>query len=104
MFHAASRTWRIHRLDRATEQWVDTGVVNDTRVNTLADTLGDGTHLYIASHVVTYSIEANPKASVANSPARLYRYSYDPANKTFVLDSGFPTTITNYSSESLTIE
>jgi hypothetical protein len=104
MFHAASRTWRIHRLDRATGQWVDTSIANDGRVNTLADTLWDGTHLYIATHVVTASTEANPKPSLANSPSRLYRYSYSAATKTFTPDAGFPKVISTQSSESLTID
>jgi len=94
--------WHIYKLDRTANQWVDTGVLVDSRSGTLADTLWDGTHLYIASHVVTISDESSPKASQPNSPARLYRYSY--ANGKYTLDSGFPTVITNNSSESLTID
>ncbi|OAE02318.1 hypothetical protein A6A22_13470 [Arthrobacter sp. OY3WO11] len=94
--------WRIHKLDRAAKQWVDTGVAVDGRENTLADTLWDGTHLYIASHVVNINAESSPKASAPNSPARLYRYSY--ASGKYTLDSGFPTVITTYSSESMTID
>jgi len=68
--------WSIFRLDRTSETWVNTGIVNDTRGNTLSDTLWDGTHLYIASHVVTVSTDASPKVSVSGQPAYLYRYSY----------------------------
>ncbi|MET3164296.1 UNVERIFIED_ORG: PKD repeat protein [Arthrobacter sp. UYEF10] len=94
--------WSIFRLDRATATWVDTGVRNDTRGSTLSDTLWDGSHLYIASHVVTVSSDATPKASVSGQPAYLYRYTY--AGGTYTLDSGFPTVITNNSSESMTID
>ena len=94
--------WHIYRLDRGTETWVDTGLLNDSRTNTLADTLWDGTHLYIASHVVTVSTEAAPQASVPNKPAYLYRYSY--ANGKYTLDSGFPSVIAPNSSESMTID
>ncbi|MDN4643039.1 PKD domain-containing protein [Arthrobacter sp. PsM3] len=94
--------WQIYRLDVPTKTWVSTGVTNDTRASTLADTLWDGTHLYIASHVVTVSTDTSPKASVPGQPANLYRYSY--SGGTFTLDSGFPTTITNNSSESMTID
>ncbi len=94
--------WTIHRLNTSTDAWVNTGVVNDVRANTLADTLWDGTYLYIASHVVTLSSDSSPTASVANRPAYLYRYTY--ANGTYTLDSGFPSTITTNSSESLTID
>ncbi|NUP58456.1 MAG: hypothetical protein HOQ06_03130, partial [Pseudarthrobacter sp.] len=94
--------WHIYRLDRSVEKWVDTGVAIDSRTNTLADTLWDGTHLYIASHVVTTSTENAPVASLPNQPARLYRYSY--TNGKYTLDSGFPTTITSDSSETMTID
>ncbi len=94
--------WKIHKLDRAAKQWVDTGVGVDSRANTSADTLWDGTYLYIAHHVVTISTEDGPKASRPDSPARLYRYSYD--NGKYTRSSGFPTTITTNSSESMTID
>ena len=45
MYDTVSRTWHIFRLNRATQQWVDTGVPIDNRTNTLADTLWDGTRL-----------------------------------------------------------
>ncbi|WP_210411333.1 PKD domain-containing protein [Pseudarthrobacter sp. NIBRBAC000502771] len=94
--------WSIYRLDRTSNSWVDTGVVNDTRGSTLADTLWDGTHLFIASHVVTVSTDGSPKPSLSGQPAKLYRYSY--AAGKYTLDPGFPSTITNNSSESMTID
>ncbi|MDQ0769288.1 PKD repeat protein [Pseudarthrobacter defluvii] len=93
--------WHIYRLDRGTHVWVDTGVLNDARGSTLADTLWDGTHLYIASHVVSVSSDTNPAASKAGHPAYLYRYSY--VGGKYTLDPGFPSVITDNSSESLTI-
>jgi len=104
MFDTVSKTWHIFRLDRATEKWVDTGTVVDSRPNTLADALWDGSHLYIASHVVTVSTDEAPKPSVAASPAYLYRYTYSATAKKFTLDGGFPSTITTQSSESMTID
>jgi PKD repeat protein len=94
--------WHIYRLDRATETWVDTGLLNDKRGNTLADTLWDGTHLYIASHVVTITGDGTPKPSMSGQPAYLFRYSYSAGK--YTLDTGFPTTITNNTSESMTID
>src|SRR3954467_14234609 len=58
MFDTASGTWHVFRLDRSTQQWVDTGVQLDDRPNTLADVLWDGTHLYVASHVVSLSSDS----------------------------------------------
>ena len=94
--------WSIYRLDRPTATWVNTGVVNDSRGSTLADTMWDGSHLYIASHVVTVSTDANPKPSASGQPAYLYRYSYSGGK--YTLDAGFPTVITDNSSESMTID
>ncbi|MCO4272850.1 hypothetical protein NG701_00095, partial [Pseudarthrobacter sp. HLT3-5] len=88
--------WSIFRLDRGTGTWVDTGVRNDSRNSTLADTLWDGEHLYIASHVVAKSV------SKSGQQARLYRYSYSAG--TYTLDNGFPTTINTNSSETMTID
>jgi len=94
--------WSIYRLDRPTATWVNTGLVNDSRGSTLADTMWDGSHLYIASHVVTVSTDANPKPSASGQPAYLYRYSYSGGK--YTLDAGFPTVITDNSSESMTID
>ena len=103
MFDTASKTWHIFKLDRPSETWVDTGVRIDDRANTLADVLWDGTHLYVASHVVTISNDGSAQPSVPNNPARLYRYSYD-AQAGYTLDAGFPAVITSNSSESMTID
>ncbi|MBB3083226.1 PKD domain-containing protein [Geodermatophilus sabuli] len=103
MFDTVSRTWHIFRLDRSTQQWIDTGVLIDDRPNTLADVLWDGTHLYVASHVVTVSSDTSATPSQPNSPARLHRFSWS-ADRGYTRDAGFPVDITQYSSESLTID
>jgi hypothetical protein len=103
MFDTVSGTWHVFRLDRSTQQWVDTGVQIDDRPNTLADVLWDGTHLYVASHVVSLSSDASATPSLPGSPARLYRYSWS-ADRGYTLDTGFPVPITQNSSESLTID
>ncbi|NIZ92024.1 PKD domain-containing protein [Kineosporiaceae bacterium B12] len=102
MYDAASLRWEIFRLDRSTEQWTSTEVPVDVRAGSLADVLWDGSHLYIASHAVTVSTDEAPVASKPGNPAFLYRYSY--AGGRYVLDPGFPSTITSNSSESMTID
>ena len=94
--------WHIERLDRGVHQWVDTGVLVDPRSNALGDTLWDGQHLYIASQVAAVSTNGSPTLSKSGNKARLYRYSY--RGGTYTLDSGFPTIIGDYSTESLTID
>jgi PKD repeat protein len=100
MFDAASQTHHIFRLDRATHNWVDTGTLVDNRPKSRSDVLWDGAHLYVASHVVASSASA----ATSGNPARLYRFSYDPATRTYSRDIGFPVQINNYSTETLTID
>lgn len=104
MYHAASSTWHIFRLDRSSETWVDTGVRVDDRPQTLSDALADGNTLYIASHWVTVSSPGSVKTSISGRPSRLYRYTYSPTTNTYTLNTGFPVAINNYSSEALTID
>jgi PKD repeat protein len=100
MFDAGSQSYHIFQLDRSTQAWVDTGTPLDNRPKTRADTLWDGSHLYVASHVFASS----SGAATAGNPARLYRFSYDPASDTYARDAGFPVQIDNYSTETLTID
>ncbi|MFG2167148.1 hypothetical protein [Micromonospora chersina] len=100
LFHTGSQTHHIFRLDRSTEQWVDTGTVVDNRPKTRSDVLWDGTRLYVSSHVRASS----SSGAASGNPARLYRFSYDAATETYSRDTGFPAQITNYSSETLTID
>src|SRR5215218_1864708 len=70
MFNRTVEEYHIYRYDRTTHAWSDTGTLIDERNSSKADTLWDGTHLYVAS--------ANQSST---SPARLYRYSYDTATQ-----------------------
>jgi PKD domain len=100
MFQPASLTWRIFRLDRASQTWNDTGTDVDERIDTRSDTLWDpaSNKLYIATHIVSAS-------SGAPGPgARLYRFSYDPASKRYTRDAGFPVAINGATSETLTLD
>jgi PKD repeat protein len=100
MLDAASQTYHIFRLDRSTETWVDTGTPLDNRPKTRADTLWDGSRLYVASHVTASS----SSAATSGNPARLYRFNYSPATHAYSLDAGFPVQINNFSTETLTID
>jgi len=97
LYDIASTDFHIFRLDVATQTWVDTGVLLDDRTGSRADTLWDGAHLYVASHIFTSN------NSQAGFPSRLYRYSYDHATRTYSLDSGFPVSINDFMTETLTI-
>jgi hypothetical protein len=101
--------FHIFRHNAATNSWVDTGVVTETRANTHHDVLWDGTTLYVASHrFVNDEQSASP-----GFPSMLRRYSYNPTTKTYTpLESSVPnstpevndTQINNYRTETLTID
>lgn len=86
MWNSLTGRYEIHRLDRSTRKWVPTGTATDARGNSKADAMWDGQHLYLAT--------AGPSASASGDSARLLRYTYDPASRTYALDPGFPHTLT----------
>ena len=102
MYSAVDGTYHIWWLDRSAspEKWVDTGTKLDNRPKSRADTLWDGTHLYVASAVFASS----NSTVAAGNPTRLYRYSYSPLTRSYTLDTGFPVSINNTSSETIVID
>jgi PKD repeat protein len=96
MYDSTAKSYAIFKLNTGSHAWASTGVKTDSRSNTHADTLWDGSHLYIASHVFSN----NP---ASGSPARLYRFSFNAATDTYSLDSGFPAQISNVKTETLVI-
>jgi hypothetical protein len=84
LFSIASDAYNIYRLNSATQTWVDTGVVIDTRNAVRLDALWDGTRLYVA---------AAGKTATSSDHAQLHRFSYNPATDTYTQDAGFPVQI-----------
>lgn len=100
LFDTPNNEYRIWRLDAQSQAWVNTGVAVDGRNQSRGDTLWDGTHLYVASHIfVNSSGAAGP-----GQEARLYRFSYEAATDTYSLDDGFPVQISDSKSEALVLE
>jgi len=93
---------RIHRLDAATDRWVDTGTALDTRRKANSDVLWHAASrkLYVASHIFS----EQPAAATPAQSARLYRFSYDPAARRYALEAGFPVIINDARTESLVID
>jgi len=96
MFDASSASWRIFRLDASTQKWINTGTRVDGRAATWADALWDGNKLYVAS--------AGRSPTSSSDSARLYRFIYSSATKTYTLDTGYPTTIVNGGMEAIVID
>jgi Big-like domain-containing protein len=97
MWDTASSRYEIFKLNTGTQTWSSTNVSLDTRSNTKADTLWDGTKLYVSSHVFS-------KSPALGYASYLYRFSYNASTDTYTLDAGFRQTINNYRSESLVID
>ena len=100
MWDVASSDFHIFRLDVATQTWINTGVALDTRADTHADVLWDGSKLYVASHRFVDD-EQNAQTGF---PSYLYRFSYNSSSKTYTLDTGFPVQINNMRTETLVID
>ena len=87
LFNRATEEYRIYRYDWPAHTWNDTGTLIDERNSSKADTLWDGSHLYVVS--------AGTDKTNTSHGARVLRYSYDPVTKNYTLDQGFPVTITS---------
>lgn len=95
LWNPDAKDFHIYRFDKANQTWVDTGTKADTRANSSADALWDGTKLYIAS--------ASSSAS-SSAAGKVWRYSYDAGAKRYTLDAGFPKTITSRGMEVLSVD
>jgi DNA-binding phage protein len=95
MFNTSTEEFHIYRLDRASQSWSDTGTLIDERNSSKADTLWDGSHLYVAT--------AGPTSASSHS-GRVLRYSYDAATKKYSLDAGFPVTVTSGGMEAIVLD
>src|SRR5215211_147266 len=95
LFNRSAEEHHIYRYDRATHTWSDTGTVIDERNSSKADTLWDGSHLYVAT--------AGPTSAASHS-GRVLRYSYDAATKKYSLDPGFPVIVTSGGMEAIVLD
>jgi hypothetical protein len=87
LFDRSTEEYHVYRYDWATHTWNDTGTLVDERNFSKADALWDGTHLYVVS--------AGPNSANSAHSARISRYTYVAATRSYALDPGFPVTITN---------
>ena len=100
LWSTPGNAYRIHWLDRTTQDWLDTGTVVDARSKSRVDVGWDGTHLYVASHI--YAGTGAP-VTKASDRGKLYRFSYDAGTKTYTLNAGFPVDVTGGKSETLVL-
>jgi hypothetical protein len=91
LFDPAAGAHRIHRLDSASQTWIDDGTTVDARPRSRQDVLSLGARLYVVSRF-------------AGTPAqnRLLRYTYTPAGH-YQLDAGFPVNVDGGGAETVTL-
>lgn len=99
MWSTAGNAYHIYKLDWASQSWLDTGTAIDDRKTTMADTLWDGTKLYVVSHIW---VDNKGQTAPAGQRGELFRYSY--SSGVYTLDAGFPVEVNNSVSEALVIE
>ncbi|MCV0403325.1 MAG: Ig-like domain-containing protein [Chloroflexi bacterium] len=97
LFSATVRDFTIHRLDWASQRWIDTGVVIDERSRSQADALWDGSRLWVA----TAQREGSKSGDLS---ARIVRFSYDATTRTYSRDSGFPVTVWTGAIEAMVLD
>jgi len=100
LFNNTAGNYHIYRLNITTQRWVDTGTVLDTRAQTKADCLWDGSHLYVASGG---GFDINGNGTTVALPGWLYRYSYNATTKQYTKDFG-PVVIRNGGAETLVMD
>jgi len=103
LYGSSSHDFDIHRLDRSSQTWIDTGVMIDDRSKSSADTLWDGSKLYIVSAISDQSSSSNPPTGGDNG-IRVMRYSYSSASKTYAMDIGYPVVIATAAVESVSLD
>ena len=103
LWNPAANKYRLHRFDLATQSWINVGPDVDDRTQSLCDVLWDGQKLHIVSNLYSGGSQADKNTSAANS-GRFYRYSYNPATKTYSLDAGFPVLVNSVVSETLVLD
>jgi hypothetical protein len=96
LFNNTAGAYHIYWLDQASQKWIDSGTPIDTRPQTMADTLWDGTHLYIASGGIV--------TTTATLDGLLFRYTYNPASKTYIPVPGSPVTIRSGGADAIVID
>ena len=96
LFDRSSEEYHIYRYEWASHSWNDTGTLVDERNFSKADALWDGNHLY--------AVSAGPNSTNSAHSARVSRYSYNAATRSYALDPRFPVTVTNSGMKTIVLD
>lgn len=100
LFNTTSGNYHIYWLNLTYQTWIDTGTVLDTRAETKADCLWDGTYLYVVSGG---GADLSGAGTRYPWPAVLYRFSYNAAAKSYTPDFG-PITVRDGGAETIVLD
>lgn len=81
LWNPDAKDFHIYRIDNANQTWVDTGTKADTRANSSADALWNGTKLYVASATTSAS---------SSGAGKVWRYSLRRHSQTLHARLGIP--------------
>ena len=93
------RRMEIHRFNQATQAtnaWTPTGTIIDGRRNAEADTLWDGTKLYVLTHM------KDTDATATDLGLKFQRFGYSTATKTYTLEAS--KTVVNKKAEAAVLD
>jgi len=93
LFNTSTTDFEIYRLNSTTNAWSSTGTRIDDRASSRADTLWDGSRLYVAT-----------AGTSSTSSGRVVRYTYNSSSKSYALDPGFPVTVINGGVEAVVLD
>ena len=75
LWSTSGNAYHIYKLTWATQSWIDTGTVVDSRKDSRADVLSDGNKLYIVSHIFSGKDAATGTAAIGER-GEFRRFTY----------------------------
>jgi len=96
LYNKNSGRYEIYRFNWNANSWSTTGTLIDVRKKSSADALWDGSKLYIVSAV--------PPGTSGDLGIKVMRYSYNPSNDTYSMDTGFPVTVISLAVETVVMD
>lgn len=96
LFNKTSGKFEVYRLNWATQVWVTTGTIVDSRPKSSADALWDGAKLYTVSAV--------PPGTAGDVGIKVMRFSYDTLTKVYSADSSFPVVLATAAIETVVLD
>jgi PKD repeat protein len=94
----AAGAYRIQRLERGTQAWIDTGPSVTSTAARSFDAVAEGDVLWIASN-----LPATPGQAANGSPAQLSRFTYSTGQDRYALDEDYPVAINDSRSPTLVL-